>query len=68
MENRNKIVNVLGDAAPSETMVSGAHSSLNMVVQALKTIQAADVQKVQQKMALLKRIRRVLQDLSLIHI
>ena len=27
MENQNEIVNVLGDAAPSETTVSGAHSS-----------------------------------------
>ena len=59
MENQNEIVNVLGDAAPSETTVSGAHSSLNVVVQALKTIPAVDVQKVQQKMALLKTFYRM---------
>ena len=37
MENQIKIVNVLGDAAPLDTKVSRAHSSLNVVVQALKT-------------------------------
>ena len=48
-ENLNEIVNALGDAAPSETTVSGEHSSLNVVVLALKMILAVDVQKVQQK-------------------
>ena len=56
MENQNKIVNVLREAVPSETMVSRAHLSLNVVVQALKTISALDVQKVQQKMTLLKKM------------
>ena len=43
MKNQNKIVNILGDAAPLETTVSGAHSSLNVIVQALKSIPAVDV-------------------------
>ena len=57
MENQNGIVNVLGDSAASETSVSGARSSLNVVVLALKTIPTADVQKVQQKMTLLKKFQ-----------
>ena len=51
-----------GDAAPSETTVSGAHLCLNVVVQALKTIPAVDAQKVQQRMPLLKKFHRVLED------
>ena len=47
MDNQNEIVIVLGDVAPSETTVSGAHSSLNVVIQALKTIPVVDVRKVQ---------------------
>ena len=62
MKIETKIVNVLGgDAESSETTVSGAHSSLNVVLQALKTIPAVDVQNVQQKMTLLKKFYRVLE-------
>ena len=43
MKNQNETVNVLGDAAATETTISGAHSSLNVVVQALKTILAVDL-------------------------
>ena len=68
MENQNEIVNVLGDAAPLETTVSEAHVSLNVVVQALKTIPAVDVQKVQQKMTLLNKFHRVLEAVSYTHL
>ena len=46
----------------TETTVSGAHSSLNVAVQALKTTPAENVQKVQQKMTLLKKCCRMLED------